>query len=142
MNTVELFQFISTKVKNFTNLEIIYNGVAYHYTMHSNFIEASGRYLGVAISEEIDRTQDGVESIPAKEIDGVVFAYEELEASKEEGFLLKEDKKKNKIYEITFRTAIRANHQQEVDFSGAPLTIIIIASEIIDFKIVYPNTEL
>ena len=139
MNTDELLQFISTRVQNFTKPEIIHNGVAYHYTMHSNLIEASGRFLGAAITKEIDRTQDGVESIPAKEIDGLVFAYEDIEASKEEGFIMPEDKKKNKIYEIKFRTAIRANHQQEVDFSSAPPTIIVIASEITDFKIVYPN---
>ena len=51
--------------------------------------------------------------------------------------MMPEDKLNVKILKIKYKQAIRTTHIQEEFFSEAPETIIIIASDIIDFKIAF-----
>ncbi|MEI6347260.1 MAG: hypothetical protein WCP69_04850 [Bacteroidota bacterium] len=136
--TDELLRYIKTHVPNFSNPKIISSGVAYHYTMHSDLIQKDGRIKGRIIDENIDCSQNDFVSIPATENNGVVFAYESLVESKLEAFVLPEDKQRIKIIKNDYNSAVYANHQQEVDYTGAPPTIIILAHEITNFQIIYP----
>jgi hypothetical protein len=129
MNTEELLAFILANVPNFLLPTTIGAGTAFHYTTHFEAINALGRFLGAFINEEMDRTQQQLISPPARDPNGVVFAYDGIDEAVKEGF-------GTQIIEIIFNSAIRASHGQEVALDGAPDTIIILASEITGFRFV------
>jgi len=117
MKVKELAEFIKKKVPNFQNLEIIENGVAYHYTKHWNEIKTMGRFLGAKIDEELDITQK-LPSVPAQHDPGVVFAYEDIKNAIEEGIGCE-------IIKLHYREAIKADQGQEVRWTGASATILV-----------------
>ncbi len=136
--TEDLLNYLVLNIPNFSNPKIIENGVAFHYTMHSDLILIDNQIKGVIIDANIDCTQHKLISTPATDINGVVFAYEDINDSIEEGFVLQSEKLINKIFRIEYESSIRADHVQEVAFSDAPPTIIILANKINRFEIVYP----
>ena len=106
MSTEELLEYLKKEVQTFTELEIVENGIAYHYTNHFDKIEKIGRFLGAEINSNLDKTQNTLVSKPATSNPGVVFAYENLSDAEEEGFGCD-------IIEIEYKKAILANHSQE-----------------------------
>jgi hypothetical protein len=137
MSISELLEFINSKVPTFQNSEIIGPGEAFHYTMHSEAIQRDGIIKGRPIDKDIDCTQSSITSTPATDSGGVVFSYADLEEAKLEAYVMPEDKLNVKILKIKYKQAIRTTHIQEEFFSEAPETIIIIASDIIYFKIAF-----
>lgn len=146
MNTEELLEYLKQEVKTFINLEIIEEGIAYHYTNHFSKIEKDKKFLGAEINKNLDKTQQELISKPATNDPGVVFAYENLEDAIEEGFDCD-------IIEIKYKKAISANHTQENElgnmvnsfltqlgdsdnFEEDLKTILIINTEIISFQII------
>lgn len=142
MEIKDLFEFIETKIPNLTNLEIIESGIGYHYTMHSDCIEKMGKFLGRTVDENLDRTQNTLESVKATDEKGIVYAYPDLPVTIEEGKFGDCD-----VYEIHFLEGIAAFHQQEVEFAGSvgdilPKTIFIPAHKISKFKLLGKSSEL
>lgn len=125
MTSEELQDFIKTNIPTFDNFQIIENGIAYHYTSHFEKILAFGKFLGAPINNNLDQTQLTLVSKPATHDPGVVFAYLNIEDTKEEGFGCD-------VVEIEFKKALRATHTQEASI-GAPDTILIMTSEIVKF---------
>lgn len=112
MTTEELLKYLNTNVPNFKNPEIISSGVAYHYTSHADIIISTNQILGVPLNKDLDRTQQSLKSKPATNNPGVVFAYEDIEDAKEEGFGCS-------ILKIEFNSAIKVMHGQESDLSSS-----------------------
>ena len=119
-------------------------GSAFHYTVNGNAIDASGRFLGAPIDCNLDKTQLALQSPPATCDPGVVYAYLKVSDSVEEGFNCD-------IYEIQFREAVSAIHSQEQsmaamnpDFEAEayPATIMILSSDIVNFKRLGPAAAL
>lgn len=117
MTTEELFDYITKEVPNFINPEIIGPGVAYHYTSHADKIISTNQFLGAPINKDLDRTQQSLQSIPATNSPGVVFAYKDFKDAKEEGFGCS-------IFKIEFISAIRAMHGQESELSSSTSDLI------------------
>lgn len=137
MTVEEIIKFIEENVPVFTNPEIVYDGESYHYTMHSDLIDNYGRFLGRPVDDDMDHTQLTLTSIPASADEGVVYSYEDFEAAMKEGYVMPSEKDVV-IYLLRYKKAIRTIHSQE-ETLDAPLTIIIRACDIIDYKIVYPK---
>ena len=127
MTTAELANFINMNIPTFIGIELLETGKAYHYTPNSDAIFESGRFLGAPINNQLDKTQTQLYSPPAVSDPGVVFAYEQFEATNTEGFNCK-------IIEVRYATAIRAKHSQEAEL-GAPPTVIMLNTEITGFKL-------
>ena len=106
MSTEELLEYLKKEVPTFTELEIVENGKAYHYTKHFDKIEKIGKFLGAEINSNLDKTQNSLISKPATNDPGVVFAYSNFSDAEEEGFDCD-------ILEIEYNKAILANHSQE-----------------------------
>ncbi len=127
MTSQELAEFIQTAISTFTDVELLGAGKAYHYTNHAAAIVQSGRFLGAPIDAELDKTQNHLVSPPATADPGVVFAYEQFEVAKEEGFGCK-------IIEVNFSSAVRATHVQEAELD-APPAVLILNTEIASFNL-------
>lgn len=82
--------------------------------------------MGAPIDKNLDKTQLSVISKPAAHDLGVVFAYEDLKAAKEEGFGCD-------IIELEFSKAVKARHKQEASL-GAPQSLLILNTDITAFK--------
>jgi len=114
----------------FEKVEIVGPGTAYHYSPHGAALVASGRFLGASVNEDIDRTQQSsVESPPATDPQGVVFAYEDEADAREEGFGCE-------IFRIDYRRAVKAVHSQEDALlaAAASRTVLIVAGDIERFE--------
>lgn len=129
MSAEELKIFIETNIPTFQNLEIIENGTAYHYTSHYDKILELGKFLGAPIDENLDKTQITLISPPASSDPGVIFAYLDISATKEEGSAAKEEGFNCDIIEINFSEAVKATHIQEASI-GAPDTVLILNTDI------------
>lgn len=145
MDTEKLYEFLIKHVSSFLNPMLIEQGECYHYTAHWDKIEKQNKFKGAKIDKNLDRTQSIAYLGEATEENGVVFAYENLADAIEEGFDLD-------IVKIRYKRAIKALHRGENDLgemmsqlaleSGilmdenlTPPTILILASDIIDFEL-------
>lgn len=103
MNTEEFLIFIKKYVPTFNNPRIVGKGFAFHYTNHYELIEANKKLKGHPINQNIDKTQVTIPSKLATDENGVVFAYQDIEDAKEEGFGCD-------IIRIEYNSAIIATH--------------------------------
>lgn len=106
-------------------------GVAFHYTSHSDLISEHGAFLGRTINAaELDRTQawDNPQSTPATDPYGVVFAYQTVDEAHEEGAIFNG----TRVFRVDYRRAVRATHEQEAAL-GAGDTVLILAHDITGF---------
>lgn len=143
MTTEELLYFLKQNVNGFTDSRIVRNDFCYHYTSHWDSINNIG-FLGAPIDENLDKTQNETYSPPAESNPGVVFAYENINDARDEGFGCD-------IIKIKYKSAISATHTQEEqlsnltndslkkigiepDVSPHPKTILILNNEIIGFN--------
>ena len=126
MNTQELSDYIRANIPTFQNIRIVGEGTAFHYTNHYLAIVEYGGFKGHSIDNNLDRTQMTIPSVPASDLQGVVFAYENLEDAIEEGW-------ECDIIEISYSEAIIATHSQEALFD-APDTVIILCEYIRNFS--------
>ena len=126
MDNKELAKFLENNIPTFTNIRAVNEGVAYHYTSHSEAIINSGGFKGHTIDNNLDQTQLTLVSIPASDTNGVVFGYSNIEDAIEEGFGCD-------VFEISYSKAVMATHSQEASL-GAPDTILILCSDIISFQ--------
>lgn len=147
MNTSDLYNFLIKEVPNFENPEIIFSeGECYHYTPHWQKIKKHNKFKGAKIDSNLDQTQKISYLGEATELEGVVFAYEDLIDACEEGFSLD-------IIKIRYRFAIKELHKAENDLSkfmveaanregikmtkvNTPYTILILTSDILTFEFV------
>lgn len=146
MNISELLEYLTQKVPNFENPEILFDGECYHYTPHWHKIKEQNKFKGAKINADLDQTQTSVISNEATESEGVVFAYEDINDSREEGFGLD-------IVKIRYKTAIKALHKGEkalgnlsideakklggeMPENNTPLTLLILTSDISSFELV------
>jgi hypothetical protein len=136
MTAVQLLAFIEQRIPTFTDLNLLGAGCAFHYTANANAIDASGKFFGAPIDENLDKKQTALHSPPATSDPGVVFGYLKPSDAVEEGFGCE-------IYEIHFREAVSCIHSQEDAFSAEhaegepfdyPPTIMILTSDIMHFK--------
>lgn len=125
MTVEKLKDFIVSNIRTFEDVEIMGEGVAFHYTKHFDKIESLGNFLGAEIDNNLDQTQLKLTSDPATHSPGVVFAYLDEGDSREEGFGCD-------IVEVEFKGAVKATHGQEKTL-GAPPTILILNTDIIRF---------
>lgn len=125
MTPEEVATYITENVPIFTNVELIDEGVAYHYTEHADAIQEAGKFLGVGLNKEIDRTQSNFMSQPATEDPGVVFGYENIQGAVQEAYGAV-------VIEIRFLRAVRALHSQEAAL-GAPKSVLIVNTDITTF---------
>jgi hypothetical protein len=144
MTATQLKEFIEARVPTYKEVKVLGAGSAFHYTSNGDAIDASDKFLGAPIDDNLDRTQLALQSPPATCDPGVVYGYLKLSDSLEEGFGCD-------IFEIQFREAVSAIHSQEQsqaamnpDFVAAdyPATILILTSDIIDFKRLGPADDL
>lgn len=96
-----LRKYLVRKVPAFKDPTLLGSGTAFHYTPHRALIEASRHFLGRTVSPNLDATQQGPESEPATDCNGVVFGYPSLTAAVQEGW-------PQDIYLIGFHAAVRA----------------------------------
>ncbi|MDA9554919.1 hypothetical protein N9R54_01675 [Pelobium sp.] len=147
MNASELYSFLIKEVPNFENPEIILDeGECYHYTPHWQKIKEQNKFKGAKIDCNLDQTQMINYLGEATELEGVVFAYEDLNDAREEGFGLD-------IIKIRYRAAIKALHKAEDalgDFTveaanklgiemtkgNTRYTILILTSDILTFEFI------
>lgn len=128
MDNVELAKYIENNIPTFINIRIVNEGVAYHYTSHSEAIINSGGFLGHTIDNNLDKTQFTLVSIPASDPNGVVFGYAKIEDAIEEGYDCD-------IFKITYSNAVIATHSQEASLLyGAPESTLILCTNIISFE--------
>lgn len=134
MKATKIAEYIAKNIPTFRDVEIIGPGVAYHYSRHADEINAHG-FLGAALSPNLDFTQSAVENQKATEKPGVVFCYESLEETAEEGDCCKYVFLgcNPKVFKINFTAGVRAIHVQE-SFLEAPPTILISTEEIESFE--------
>ncbi len=134
MKATKIAEYIANNVPTFRDVEIIGPGVAYHYSRHADEIIAHG-FLGAALSPNLDCTQTAVENLKATEKPGVVFGYESLEETAEEGDCCRITFPwcNPKVFQINFAAAVKAIHVQE-SFLEAPPTILISTEEIESFE--------
>ena len=129
MDAEELEKFILNNIPTFVDIERLGPGVAYHYTDHGRSIACDGRIRGAPIDRNLDRTQVTIPSVPATEENGVVFAYADRRHAVEEGSI----SANCEVIELRYRSAVLAAHGQEGSL-GAPPTLLILTSDITDFK--------
>ena len=136
MTATQLREFIESRVQTYTDVKVLGAGSAFHYTANADAIDATGKFFGAPIDENLDKTQITLHSPMAKSDPGVVYGYLKLSDSMEEGFGCE-------IYEIRYHEAVSAIHSQEKVLSAMssggevtdyPATILILTSDIIDFK--------
>lgn len=145
MRIIDLYTFLIKNVPNFVDPEILNReGECYHYTAHWNKIQESKILKGAKINTDLDQTQKINYLGEATEMEGVVFAYESINDTREEGFGLD-------IIKIHYKNAIRALHKAEDelgDFSveealklgieitktETPKTLLILTSDILTFE--------
>lgn len=121
-------QFVADNVPTLQSLQALGPGAAYHYTGRWNEIQACGKLLGAPIDQNLDHTQETLNSPPAMHDPGVVFAYSELTDAYMEGFSLD-------VIRIHYASALQASHVQEAT-CDAPPTILILTGEVVGFDYV------
>jgi hypothetical protein len=126
MDNSELAEYIENNIPTFINIRVIDEGVAYHYTNHSEAILNSEGFKGHIIDNNLDQTQLTIISKPATDSEGVVFGYQKIEDAIEEGVDCD-------VFEIKFSKAVIASHSQEATL-GAPDTVLILCNDIISFQ--------
>lgn len=126
MTAEQLREFIVANIEMFFDVKVLNAGVAFHYTQHAATIESEGRFLGAPIDKDLDQTQRSLESKPAEHNPGVVFAYDDIQSAKEEGFDCE-------ILRIEYDQAVSAFHMQEHAI-GAGCTLMILTSDIKEFE--------
>ena len=144
MTATELKEFLEARVPTYTDVKVLGAGTAFHYTANGDTIDASGKFFGAPIDENLDKTQEIIPSPAATCDPGVVYGYLRLGDSVEEGFDCD-------IYEIRFREAVSAIHSQERDMAALnpdfvaadyPATIMILTSGIVEFRRLGPASQL
>ncbi len=144
MTAIQLKEFIEASVPKYKEVKILGPGSAFHYSANVDAIDASAKFLGAPIDGNLDKTQLALRSSPATCDPGVVYAYLKVSDSVEEGFGCD-------IYEIRFHEAVSAIHSQEQSMAALnpdcvsadyPATILILTSDIIDFKRLGPADTL
>lgn len=126
MTPKDLADFITENVPVFDNIGEMEAGRAFHYTGQRAGIEQSRMFFGAEITSDLDHTQVALISPPATHDPGVVFAYEYLKDSAEEG-------DKCDIIELEYARALKATHSQEASL-GAPPTLLILNRDITRFR--------
>lgn len=141
MIATDIAKYIHENVPTFQNIEILGQGVAYHYSRHPGDIIANG-FLGAPLTRDLDRTQNPNENHKASHKPGVVFGYESLDEAAEEGDCAKYlfHGCEPKIFRINFTAAVRAVHIQET-LLEAPPTIMISTTEIESFECLGPCSD-
>ncbi|MEC4749884.1 hypothetical protein [Methylomicrobium sp. Wu6] len=141
MIATDIAKYIQENVSTFQDIEILGPGVAYHYSRHSEGILANG-FLGAPLTLDLDCTQSPVENHKATHNPGVVFCYESLEETAEEGDCAKYlfNECEPKIFRINFTAAVRAVHVQEALLESPP-TIMISTTEIESFECLGPCSD-
>lgn len=152
MNIINLKDFIIENIPNFDTPEILVTeGECFHYSNHWDKIQTSNKFKGAKIDKELDQTQNIDYLGEAKEDVGVVFAYENLQDARDEGFGLD-------IIKIKYSTAIKAMHKAEFELGEAtkkaalaqgidmshvntPHTILLLTTDIISFEYIEKAPE-
>jgi hypothetical protein len=132
MTTGELCTFVREQVPGFSEPTIEMAGSGYHYTCHTKNILTAGVFLGVPITSNLISTQRSAVSTPARDSDGIVFAYPSLQKTAEMGL-------GQEIFRIDFRSGISAfhTHERELERKHGLIdsrTLLILASEIVRFE--------
>ncbi len=144
-SSADLATYVTRNVPGFEQVTLLGPGCCYHYTTHWLRIEQAGKFLGAPISAVLHQTQRTSEVSPtATDPTGIVFAYEDLEKSREEG-------KGQQIIWLLYRSAVRAMHALEAKdlearnkkaFAGYTFlirpTLLIPAREIAEFRLEQP----
>jgi hypothetical protein len=131
MDASKIASHLIRDVPTFRDVQVIGPGIAYHYTVHADAIEKSGRFLGAPLDATLDQTQNPNAPNIATAEPGVVFAYEVLAEAAEEGdsagWLYGREAE---VFEVHYSAAVRAVHSQEADGTEAPPTILISSAQI------------
>ncbi len=143
MKSSDIARHLSDSLPAFQDIAVLGSGTAYHYTVHADAIENSGKFLGAPLDLNLDYTQNPNKPNVATCDPGVVFAYSEMEAAAEEGESARfvYPGSNPEIFEIRYSSAVQATHAQEVHL-GAPPTILISSMEITSFKRVGPCEDI
>jgi hypothetical protein len=134
MTANELANFLREKVPTFEEVVVVGQGTGYHYTPYVADIEVAGKLIGAPINGELDRTQ--VDELPSRATNdpGVIFAYPEFDAARDEAhggtyaaqFV---------VLELNYREAVAAYHAQERALDPElPPTLLILTTDIVGFK--------
>ncbi len=145
MTTEELLTYLTNYVPNFLTPEVIEGPFeCYHYTSNLKAIIQEG-FKGAPINEDLDQTQN----VGSPVVDGgVVFAYENLQDAKDEGYGCD-------ILKILCKRAIKTLHSAEDNLgqmmsdalasqgmafepgeNETPLTLLILTQDIISYELV------
>jgi hypothetical protein len=135
MHAEDVKEFIRREVPTFGNISILGPGMAYHYTIHAELIESSGRFLGAALTMDLDRTQDPNVPRIATSDPGVVFAYRDIAEAAEEGdaAALAYPGASPELFCIHYVAAVEATHLQEAQLGASP-TLLIASIDIESFE--------
>ncbi len=139
-SSADLATYIKRNVPGFEQVTLLGPGNGFHYTTHWLQIERTGRFLGAPISAGLHQTQKTSDvSPPAVDPNGIVFAYEDLAKSKEEG-------RGQQVIRLRYYSAVRAMQPAEArsleelnrkGFAGYTFlirpTLLILARDIADF---------
>jgi hypothetical protein len=134
VNAGHLLEYIVEHVPVFEDVQLLGEGIAYHYTPHSAEIAESNHFFGAPVNEELDRTQTGFDSPPASSDPGVVFAYATQKPVVEEGHF-----GNCHLFKIRYGAAVRGMHSQERDMMAAlgeqhSPTLLIMTGDILGFE--------
>jgi len=144
-SSADLANYVRRNVPVFEQVALLGPGCGYHYTTHWLRIEEAGKFFGAPISAVLHQTQRTSEASPwAIDPAGIVFAYEDLEKSREEG-------RGQQIIWLRYHSAVRAMHALEAKdlearnkkaFAGYTFlirpTLLIPAREIAEFRLEQP----
>lgn len=133
MHARELLEFIQARIPTFTEVSLLGAGRGFHYTPHAEAITRAGRFLGAPIDENLDQTQTEAVSRPATSDPGVVFAYENLSDAEDEAYIGGHEGPDFEIFEVEYRSAVKATHDQEA-FLEAPPTLLIMTTDVVGFR--------
>jgi hypothetical protein len=142
-SSADLATYIKLNVPGFDQVTLLGPGTGYHYTTHWLEIAETGKFFGAPISAGLHQTQ-GTPGMSPSAIDpeGIVFAYEDLEKSREEG-------RGQQIIWVRYHSGVRAMQSAEAErlealnkkpFSGYTFlirpTLLIMARDIAEFGLV------
>lgn len=136
MTTQELEAYIRRNVSSFSETRIEAGGLAFHYTQNAESIAAAGRFLGASVNNHLGQTQVGIQSIPAADPDGVVFAYPTLAVAAHMApdcrvpFL----GPRCYIFHVAFRSAVSAVHVgDQAAEGGESRQLLILVGEVTNY---------
>jgi hypothetical protein len=142
-SSADLAAYIKRNIPGFEQVTLLGPGSGYHYTTHWLEIAKTGKFFGAPISAALHQTQKTSDpSPPAADPNGIVFAYEDLAKSKEEG-------RGQQIIRLRYYSAVWAMQAAEarnleklnrLGFAGYTFlirpTLLILAVEVDEYRLV------